>query len=122
MYQVTCSDQSLAELEKLDTLKQLELADMISGLSPEALKNPQGKVGVFQRGTKKLYRLRAGDFRIYFTVRAADQITCEVILPQHTLTDFVYRTKLPLAEDQIVEQHSTFWEYIDGLINRNKKP
>ena len=120
MYQVTFSEQSLSELNKLDQLKQLELADMIGGLSPAALENPNEKIGVFNREGKRLYRIRAGEFRIYFKVRSEDEIFCEVILPQHSLTDFIYRTKLPLAEDQIVEQHSSFWSYLEGLRKGDK--
>ena len=120
MYQVTFSEQSLSELNKLDQLKQLELADMIGSLSPAALENPNEKIGVFNRDGKRLYRIRAGEFRIYFKVRSEDEIFCEVILPQHSLTDFVYRTKLPLAEDQIVEQHSSFWSYLESLRKGDK--
>ena len=120
MYQVTFSEQSLSELNKLDQLKQLELADMIGSLSPAALENPNEKIGVFNRDGKRLYRIRAGEYRIYFKVRSEDEIFCEVILPQHSLTDFVYRTKLPLAEDQIVEQHSSFWSYLESLRKGDK--
>lgn len=121
MYQVTFSDQSLAELEKLETLRQLEIADMISSLDLGALDKTDPHLGVFHRGRKKLYRLRAGDYRIYFTLKGVNEIFCEVILPQHSVTDFVYRTKLPLSEDQIIEQHASFWEYLDGLTSKTKK-
>ena len=120
MYQVTFSDQSLSELNKLDQLKQLELADLIGNLSPVALEKPSEKIGVFNREGKRLYRIRAGEFRIYFKVRSEDEIYCEVILPQHSVTDFLFRTKLPLAEDEIIEQHSSFWSYLDRLRKGDK--
>ena len=110
----------MSELNKLDTLKQLELADLMGNLSPAALEKPEGSIGVFNRDGKRLLRIRAAEYRIYFTLRSEDVIYCEVILPQHSLTDFIYRTKLPLSEDQIVEQHSSFWSYLDSLRKGDK--
>ncbi|MEM7673838.1 MAG: cytotoxic translational repressor of toxin-antitoxin stability system [Verrucomicrobiota bacterium] len=120
MYQVTFSEQSLSELNKLDQLKQLELADVVGNLTPASLENPTEKIGVFNRDGKRLYRIRAGEYRVYFVVRSEDVIFCEVILPQHSLTDFIFRTKLPATEEDIIEQYSSFWSYLDRLRKGDK--
>jgi mRNA interferase RelE/StbE len=42
-------------------------------------------------------------------------LCCHYILPQHSLSDFIFRTKLPVSEEQMVEQHSSFWKYLESL-------
>jgi hypothetical protein len=37
------------------------------------------------------------------------------ILQQHSLEDFLLRNKLPVSEEQLVEQHSKFWKYLETL-------
>jgi mRNA-degrading endonuclease RelE of RelBE toxin-antitoxin system len=88
MYQVTFSEQAMHELNKLDKLAQLDAIDPISNLKPADLAHPREPLGQFRRGQKSLYRLRAGDFRFYFE---------------------------PVSEQQLVEQHSKFWKYLESL-------
>ncbi|MCH2614947.1 MAG: cytotoxic translational repressor of toxin-antitoxin stability system [Opitutales bacterium] len=114
MFQVTFSDQSLAELKKIGTLEQLEVISPLSQLTESQLAVPKEPLGRFSRGKKTIYRLRSGEYRIYFE---RDGITLHTacILHKNTLTDFVFRTKLPISEEQLVEQHSSFWKYLETL-------
>ncbi len=114
MYQVTFSEQAMRELNQLDTLSQLDAIDPISGLRPEQLAHPREPLGKFRRGEKEFYRLRAGDFRFYFDVRG-DTLHVDYILHKNSLEDFLLRNKLPVSEQQLVEQHSKFWKYLESL-------
>jgi len=118
MFQVNFSDQAIAELNKLDKLDQLELIDDFSSLTPERLKKPGEALGRFRRQNKTYYRLRCGEYRIYFEALTAETLFAHYILHQHSLTDFVLRNKLPMSEEQMIEQHKSFWKYLDTL----KKP
>jgi len=114
MYQVTFSEQSMRELNKLDKLAQLEAVEPISSLKPSDLANPREPLGRFNRAGHVLYRLRAGDFRFYFDVNSETLHTL-YILHKNSLEDFLLRNKLPVSEEQLVEQHSKFWKYLETL-------
>ena len=87
MYQVTFSEQSMRELNKLDKLAQLAAIEPISRLTPEDLAHPREPLGRFSRGGRKtFYRLRAGDFRFYFEVRS-DTLHTHYILHKNSLED-----------------------------------
>ena len=119
MYQVTFSDQSMRELNRLDKLEQITVIEPISRLTPEDLANPREPLGRFTRAGKAFYRLRAGDFRFYFTV-SGDKLHTHYILHKDSLEDFLFRTKLPVSEQQLFEQHSKFWRYLESLTTTKK--
>ncbi|MFT3868674.1 MAG: cytotoxic translational repressor of toxin-antitoxin stability system [Nibricoccus sp.] len=114
MYQVTFSEQSMRELNKLDKLAQLEVVEPISSLKPADLANPREPLGRFSRAGHTLYRLRAGEFRFYFEVNG-ETLHTVYILHKNSLEDFLLRNKLPVSEAQLVEQHSKFWKYLETL-------
>ncbi len=114
MYQVTFSDQSMHELNKLDKLVQMEVITPLGALTAADLANPREPLGRFKRGRRTFYRLRSGEHRIYFHVDG-DSLHTDYILHSNTLTDFVFRTKLPISEEQMVEQHNSFWKYLETL-------
>jgi hypothetical protein len=37
------------------------------------------------------------------------------ILHKNSLEDFLLRNKLPVSEEQLAEQHSKFWKYLETL-------
>ncbi len=115
VYQVTFSDQSMEQLNKLPTDEQLILMEKLTGVTPQSLKKPSGDLGKFQREGMPLYRLRASERRIYFEVKDDSILYCHYIVPKHTLSDFVVRFKLPVTEEQLVEEHQSFWKYLDTL-------
>lgn len=104
----------MRELNKLDKLVQLDALEPISNLKPADLAHPREPLGQFKRGRKNLYRLRAGDFRFYFDVRG-EMLHVDYILHRNSLEDFLLRNKLPVSEQQLVEQHSKFWKYLESL-------
>jgi mRNA interferase RelE/StbE len=118
MFQVTFSEQAMGELKKLDQFTQLTAIDPISNLKPIDLERPREPLGRFHRGGQTLYRLRSGDLRFYFETRAADTIYVLYILHEHSLEDFLLRNKLPVSEQQLVEQHSKFWKYLETLTRK----
>lgn len=114
MYQVTFSEQSIRELNQLDQLAQLAAIDPISSLKPADLAHPREPLGRFKRGTQVYYRLRANDHRFYFEV-SGQTLHVRYILHRNSLEDFLLRNKLPVTEQQLVEQHSKFWKYLESL-------
>jgi mRNA interferase RelE/StbE len=118
MFQVNFSTQAMAELNKLDKLAQLDAIDPISNLKAADLAHPREPLGQFRRGPKLLYRLRAGDFRFYFEVHG-ETLHVDYILHKNSLEDFLLRNKLPVSEQQLVEQHSKFWKYLESPRRRS---
>lgn len=114
MYQVNFSEQAMSELNRLDKLAQLQAIEPISALKPEELAHPREPLGRFRRGQKEFFRLRAGDFRFYFDV-SGETLHVNYILHKNSLEDFLLRNKLPVSEQQLVEQHSKFWKYLESL-------
>jgi hypothetical protein len=114
MAQVTFSDQAMHELNRLDKLAQLEVIEPISSLKPSDLASPREPLGRFNRAGKVFYRLRAGEFRFYFEL-TGDVLHVNYILHRNSLEDFLLRNKLPVSEQQLVEQHSKFWKYLESL-------
>jgi len=114
MFQVTFSDQSMTELNKLDKLLQMDVIGPLGSLTANDLAHPREPLGRFSRGDKTYYRLRSGDYRMYFTVKG-ETLHTHCILHKNSLTDFVFRTKLPVTEEQLVEQHTSFWKYLETL-------
>ena len=86
----------------------------ISGLKATDLASPREPLGHFRRGQRSLYRLRSGDFRFYFEV-SGESLHVLYILHRNSLEDFLLRNKLPVTEQQLVEQHSKFWKYLESL-------
>jgi mRNA interferase RelE/StbE len=114
MYQVTFSDQAMKELNRLDQLAQLALVDPITSLTPSDLAHPREPLGRFNRAGSTFYRLRTGDYRFYFEAHD-DTVHVRYILHKNSLEDFLLRNKLPVSEQQLVEQHSKFWKYLESL-------
>lgn len=102
------------ELNKLDKLAQLEVVEPISSLKASDLEHPREPLGRFTRLGKAFYRLRAGEHRFYFDVEA-DTLNVRYILHKNSLEDFLLRNRLPVSEQQLVEQHSKFWKYLESL-------
>jgi mRNA interferase RelE/StbE len=115
MYQVTFSEQSIHELNRLEKLAQMEAIGPISRLTATDLAHPREPLGQFTRAGKALYRLRSGVHRFYFEIQEETTLHVLYILHQNSLEDFVLRNKLPVAEHQLAEQHSKFWKYLESL-------
>ena len=117
MFQVTFSDQSLEILNSLSQDRQLEIMDRLSSLSNSILTGKEDLIGKFNRGKKVFYRLRLDDLRVYFE-KVDISLHCHFILPKNSLNDFLFRCKLPASEDAVLEDHQSFWEYLESLAKR----
>ncbi|HEY3757786.1 MAG TPA: cytotoxic translational repressor of toxin-antitoxin stability system [Opitutaceae bacterium] len=92
----------------------MAILEPISSLRPEDLAHPREPLGRFQRKGKSYYRLRAGDHRFYFSL-VDGNVYVHYILHKNSLEDFLLRNKLPVSEQQLVEQNSKFWSYLEKL-------
>lgn len=115
MNQVTFSEQSILELNKLPPEEQMHLIETLSAINPQEIEKKNCDLGKFQRDGKTFYRLRPKDYRIYFEIKNSDIIFCHYILHPHTFSDFLFRFKLPVTEDQMIEQNQSFWKYLETL-------
>ena len=91
------------------------LVEVVSTLTQDQLDHPNEELGRFHRSGKTFYRVRAGEFRIYFEQQAADSLFAHYILHKNTLSDFIFRSKLPVSEVFLAEQHDSFWKYLETL-------
>ena len=94
--------------------EQLALVDKISSITELVLKKPVGDLDRFHRDGQIFFRLRADDYRIYFE-QTEEQLKCHYILHKNTLSDFIFRCKLPIGDEQMLEQHKSFWQYLESL-------
>ena len=112
MFQIVFNEISAAELSSLETLEQLELIDEFK-VGKEDLANLNGdRFGKIDRDGRVLYRFRAKDYRFYFEVKDGAVIVHRV-LHKGTFSDFKFRSKLPVAEDEAVANSKHFWKLID---------
>jgi hypothetical protein len=119
--QIVFNEISAAEMAALPKLLQLDLLAEFQFLPEEPDKLDTEKFGVVERDGKQLFRYRAKDYRIYFA-KTAEGITVHRVLHKNTIRDFLFRTKLPMTEDDQVGQRKEFWELIEeGEKTRKKK-
>ena len=112
MFQIIFNELSAAEMSALPKKLQLDLLAEFRIL-PEDMDHLDAKrFGVIEREGKKLYRYRAKDYRIYFEQRP-EGVTVHRVLHKNTLRDFLFRSKLPLAEDQQLGKRREFWKLIE---------
>ena len=112
MFQIVFNELSAAEMSALPKKLQLELLAEFQVLPSELDNLDASKFGVIEREGKRLHRYRAKDYRIYFEKRD-EGITVHRVLHKNTLRDFLYRSKLPLAEDDQLGKTREFWKLIE---------
>ena len=115
MFQVTFSEQAMKELNTLDIMDQMEIIERLGGVVPQDEKGTVSDIGRVHREGKDFYRLKTKDHRVYFEFLPDGIIHAHYILHQHTIADFVFRFKLPYAEETMFEQQDSFWKYLDSL-------
>ena len=115
MVQVVFNEISAAELSHLPPSVQFQLLDALN-VQPDQCEEAalSKRFGVLDRGGKKLYRCRAADYRVYFTL-GESMIRIHRVLHKNTLSDFLYRSNLPGSadEDASLAQSKNFWQLID---------
>jgi mRNA-degrading endonuclease RelE of RelBE toxin-antitoxin system len=117
--QIVFNELSAAEMSRMGTLEQLELLDQFK-VHEKDLENIDGeKFGLIERDGKKLYRFRAFDWRIYFEIKEELVIVYRV-LHKGTFSDFLFRSKMPISEDEELAKSKNFWKLIDEGRNAKK--
>ena len=116
MLQIVFNEISAAEISRMDTLDQLELLDAFKVSESDLVEldgNHEHKCfGKMTRDGKTLYRFRANDCRIYFEA-AENLVIVHRVLHKNTFSDFLFRSKMPVSEDEQLEESKHFWKLID---------
>ena len=113
MFQIVFNDRSAAELALLPKTLQLQILAEFNFIPEDLEKADPEKFGKLHRAKRHLYRYRTRDYRIYFE-RIDAGLLIHRVLHKNTLKDFLFRTKLPMAEDEVLQKMPEFWELIDG--------
>ncbi|TLD72675.1 hypothetical protein FEM03_00960 [Phragmitibacter flavus] len=114
MLQIIFNEISAAELSQLSNQIQFTLLEALN-IQPEDLENNrlEGRYGVIQRGETRLFRCRAGDYRIYFAVEGT-HVKIHRVLHKNSLKDFLFRSNLGSAgEDEALAESKNFWKLIE---------
>jgi mRNA-degrading endonuclease RelE of RelBE toxin-antitoxin system len=112
MFQIIFNDLSAAEMSSLPKDMQLDLLAEFQFLPEDLEGNKDERFGVIQREGKKLFRFRAKDYRIYFE-KAEEGIKIHRVLHKNTIRDFLFRTSLPMTEDDELGKATGFWKLIE---------
>ena len=82
-------------------------------VTQDTLDNIDGEsFGKIERGGTSFFRFRAGEYRVYFEVLDQNVIVHRV-LHKNTFSDLLFRTKLPVGEDEELGKSKHFWNLID---------
>ena len=112
-FQIIFNPTSAAELAKMPKELQLYILGEFRGLPEEVMKDDLEKYGRLHRAGRALHRFRLGDYRIYFERHELGVLVYR-IMNKNTLKDFLYRSNLPIPEDQALAQNPKFWELIEA--------
>jgi mRNA-degrading endonuclease RelE of RelBE toxin-antitoxin system len=112
-FQIIFNPVSASELARMPKELQLTILGEFRGLPHEVLSTDLERFGRLNRGGKVLHRFRLGDYRVYFE-RHDLGVVVHRILGRNTLKDFRFRSNLPLAEDQALQEDPRFWELIES--------
>ncbi len=113
MIQIVFNEISAAELSKLPTQDQFQLLEALNISKDDFAEGAlEKRFGVLDRKGEKLYRCRAGDYRIYFAVEDGN-VRIHRVLHSHSLQDFLFRSNLSGGEDEQLAQSKHFWKLID---------
>lgn len=116
MLQIVFNEISAAEISRMDTMDQLELLDAFKVSESDLVELDENEehqyFGKIIRDGKTLYRFRANDCRIYFEV-TDDLVVVHRVLHKNTFSDFLFRSKMPVSEDEQLAESKHFWKLID---------
>jgi mRNA-degrading endonuclease RelE of RelBE toxin-antitoxin system len=113
VFQIIFNPTSAAELSRMPKELQLQILGEFRGLPQEVLGTDLEKFGKLERRGRVLHRFRLGDYRIYFE-RHQLGVVVHRILSRNSLKDFLYRSSLPMGEDEALQDNPKFWELIEA--------
>lgn len=111
-FQIIFNPTSAAELSRMPKDLQLDILGEFRGLPQEVMSTELERFGKLERAGKTMHRFRIGDYRIYFE-RHELGVVVHRILSKNTLKDFLFRSSLPLGEDEALQENPKFWELIE---------
>jgi mRNA-degrading endonuclease RelE of RelBE toxin-antitoxin system len=111
-FQIIFNPTSAAELSRMPKDLQLDILGEFRGLPQEVMSTELERFGKLERTGKVMHRFRIGDYRIYFE-RHELGVVVHRILSKNTLKDFLFRSSLPLGEDEALQENPKFWELIE---------
>ena len=120
LFQIIFNPTSAAELARMPKELQLHILGEFRGLPQEVLKTDLERYGRLERGGKILHRFRLGDYRIYFQ-RHELGVVVHRVLSRNTLKDFLFRSSLPMKEDEALQENPKFWELIEAAKSASAK-
>jgi mRNA-degrading endonuclease RelE of RelBE toxin-antitoxin system len=118
-FQIIFNPTSASELAKMPKELQLYILGEFRGLPKEAIATDLEKYGKLERAGKMLHRFRLGDYRIYFERNELGVLVYR-ILSKNSLKDFLYRSNLPIREDEALQENPKFWELIEAAKGSGK--
>ncbi len=113
LFQIIFNPTSAGELAKIPTDLQLFILGEFRGLPHELLHAETERFGRLERAGRTLQRFRLGDYRVYFE-RHDLGVVVHRILSKNSLKDFLFRSSLPLGEDEALQGNPKFWEMIES--------
>jgi mRNA-degrading endonuclease RelE of RelBE toxin-antitoxin system len=112
VFQIVFNEISAAEISRLGILEQLDLLDSFKVAEGDLEQLDGERFGRIERDGKVLYRFRAKDYRIYFGVKDG-AVVVHRVLHKNTFSDFLFRSNMPVAEDEALAGSKHFWKLID---------
>jgi mRNA-degrading endonuclease RelE of RelBE toxin-antitoxin system len=112
-FQIIFNPTSAAELSRMPKDLQLDILGEFRGLPQEVMSTELERFGKLERTGKTMHRFRIGDYRIYFE-RHELGVVVHRILSKNTLKDFLFRSSLPVGEDEALQENPKFWELIEA--------
>ena len=120
VFQIVFNEISAAEISSLGTLEQLELLEEFKVGKQDLEQLKCERFGKIDRDGTVLYRFRAKDYRFYFEVKDGSVVVHRV-LHKGTFSDFLFRSKMPLGEDEALAGSKHFWKLIDEGRNARRR-
>jgi hypothetical protein len=112
VFQIVFNEISAAEISALGTLEQLELLEEFHVTEQDLNGGGSDRFGKIERDGHVMYRFRAKEHRFYFEVKEG-AIIVHRVLHKGTLSDFLFRSKMPLSEDEALAGSKHFWKLIE---------
>jgi mRNA-degrading endonuclease RelE of RelBE toxin-antitoxin system len=116
-FQIIFNPTSAAELARMPKELQLYILGEFRGLPQKVLGTDLDRFGKLERDGKTLHRFRLGDYRVYFE-RHDLGVVVHRIMNRHSLKeslkDFLFRSSLPMREDEALQENPKFWDLIEA--------
>ncbi|MEM9444554.1 MAG: hypothetical protein AAGA18_04300 [Verrucomicrobiota bacterium] len=111
-FEIVFTPVSSAEISSLPKKLQLEILEQFNVLQPNFVEESPETFGRMTKDTRSIYRYRAEDYRIYFE-KKDDGLIIHRVIHKNTLKDFLFRSNVPIAEDEELQKNPNFWAMID---------